>query len=509
MNASTTPGRCRFALRCGPVPALSVLLVLAGCVSGPEHLAPQAVVPSAWRTQAVGVAPVSDPSRHAWWQALGDPALNSLIEQAIRLNADLRLAALRVEQAAARVQVAASERWPTVTVAGQSVREKLSSERHVPIGRNTPLSSAAYEANAAVSWELDLWGRVRRQNEAAEADWQASDEERKALGLSVVAQVAETYVRLLAADRERALLQRLVANREQALDWHLRKQRDGGASALPALTARTDVEAVRAMVPPKEREIAALENALSLLVGQNPAAMTRGQDLLTLRPLDVPAGLPSDLLRQRPDIRMAERQLAAASARIGVAQAAFLPRIALTSVAGFASTDLSRLLSSEAFFGHLGTQLGLTAFDAGRRDAEVRDAEIFRDQRVVAYGKVVRGALVEVEDALVHHQKSVERDAFLAQRSRTLAELLDLTRRRVEGGYASAIDVIRAETQLIQAELDRVEAQRDVHQSLLHLHKALGGGWALTVPAPPVAASAAVADSTLTQTSQGSGSGHE
>lgn len=463
-------------------PVWVVSAMLAGCAAGPDYVRPELDTPAQWRAEAGAKASASDLANLPWWQQFDDPVLNGLVQLAIQNNSDVRIAMARVQEYAARLGLARADQLPQVGSAGSAVRETLSAERHAPLSPQTPPTSAAYELSASVGWELDFWGRARRGTEAAQADLYASDEDRRALTLSIVATVADTYVRLLSLDAELALVREVAAVRESAYKWHEAKQKGGGAAAMNVLQARAQWEETLALVPQKERDIAVAENALATLIGANPSTVARARDFQALKQPAVPGGLPSDVLRQRPDVRLAEQQLVAANARIGVAKAGYFPRLSLTGLLGLASTELSRLFISDALFGHIGSQFEFSLYDGGRQGSVVDQAQAIRDRQELIYRKAVRTAFLETDDALNRHHKARERDAALLRRIDTLTELHELLRKRHEGGYSSYIDVLQAESTLLMARLERVAAQREVPQSLIQLYKALGGGWMAAAP---------------------------
>ena len=358
--------------------------------------------------------------------------------------------------------------------------------------RSTPVNSAAYELQAQVSWELDLWGRVQRSNEASLADLTATDEDRRAIALTVVANVVSGYVQLLALDRELALLKQDVANRQEVIRLAEARQQGGAGTMLQVMQARAALEETAAAVPAKEREIAAAENGLAILLGTDPAAIPRSTALDTLKPPPVPQGLPSAVLEQRPDVRMAEANLRAANARIGVAKAEFFPTISLTGLFGYASTDLSRFITEKALFGSVGTQLVARVFDGGRNDATVREAEAVQALHVDAYRRAVQNAFMETEDALVYHQKAVQRVDVLARQMKAVKSVADLAQKRYQGGQGTLFEVLDAERQVTAAQRLQLDALRDEHLSLVLIYKALGGGW--KVAAPDMLQSAAADD---------------
>ena len=465
------------------LPLLALLTgALAGCAMGPDYQRPEVVTPAAWRTPEPGAAPVADLANLAWWESFGDTQLDALVKQALQNNLDIRIAAGRVRQYAARADLAKAQQLPEVGLRGSSTRDKLSEERQVPLSSRTPVNSAAYELQAQMSWELDLWGRVQRTNEAYLADLAATDEDRRAITLTVVANVVSGYVQLMALDRELALLKQDVANRQEVIRLAEARQQGGAGTMLQVMQARAALEETAAAVPAKEREIAAAENGLAILLGTDPATIPRSTALDALKAPPVPQGLPSSVLEQRPDVRMAEANLRAANARIGVAKAEFFPTISLTGLFGYASTDLSRFVTEPALFGSVGTQLVAKVFDGGRNDASVREAEAVQALHVDAYRRAVRNALMETEDALVYHQKTVQRLDALARQMKAVKSVAELAQKRYQGGQGTLFEVLDAERQVTAAQRLQIDALRDEHLSLVLIYKALGGGWKVAAP---------------------------
>ncbi len=482
-------------MRLLPVAAAVLAAALSGCAAvGPDFERPKVTEPAAWRTtlpvpaqataEPAAAAPVAsaDMANLAWWKAFGDPKLEALVQLALDNNKDLKIAAGRVREYAARLDIAKAQELPSVSARGSSNREKMSEERQVPLSNRTPVNSAAYELQAQVSWELDIWGRVRRTNEAYLADLTAIDENRRALTLTVVANVVASYVQLLALDQDLVLLKKELASRQETARLTESRQAKGGFSMLPVFQSRMVMEEAAAAIPPKEREIAATENALSILLGVEPSAVARARALNDLKAPPVPQGIPSQVLAQRPDVRMAEQNLIAANARIGVAKAEYFPVISLTGLFGYASTDLSKLLTAPASFGSAGTQVLAKLFDGGALDANVRQAEAVQALHVDAYRKAVQNAFFEVEDALLFYQKTRERADVLTRQLKAAQEGARYARKRYEGGMGTVFEALEAERQLTSAERLQVDVQRDTQLSLIQVYKAMGGGWKVAAP---------------------------
>jgi len=486
--------------------ALVAAGALAACAPmGPDYQRPKVTMPDAWLAPpptvagmpasaaglggsragvaaAEGLAPVGSAElvNTAWWKAIGDPALDALIQTALDENKDLRIAIYRIDQFDAMLQVSKSASLPQVSVAAQRTRDTLSQNRFEKLNPNTFPVGNTYEISGAINWELDFWGRLRRADEAALAQLLASEESRRALVLTLVSDVASTYLRLLGADRDLAILQRALASREETVELLEKKYKGGGINELPVLKARAEVEEARAEIPSKEAEISVLEHALGSLLGRSPGAIARGKPIEALQLPAIPGGLPADLLAQRPDIRQAEQQLVAANAQIGVAKAEYLPRIGLTAQSGFASEDLSNLLALSSNFGTFGVKLLGPIFTSGRIAGQVRAAEAVQHQKAVSYLISVQTALREVEDALVAHRKTSQRFAIQTRQLEALQEHKASALRRYQGGRSSYLEVLEADRSIYGAELQENETRRMRYLALIGVYKAMGGGWSVS-----------------------------
>jgi len=499
--------------RLRPVEGLAFVAagLLAACAPmGPDYKRPTVSTPGAWLAPSPTVAGTPPPAASsggqrnaaapadeqppvgsaelvntAWWKEIGDPALDALIQTALDENKDLRIAAYRIDQFDANLQVSKSAAGPQVTVAAQRTRDTLSQNRFEKLNPNTFPVGNTYEISGAINWEMDFWGRLRRADEAALAQLLASVESRRALVLTLVSDVASTYLRLLGADRDLAILRRAVAAREETADLLEKKYKGGGINELPVLKARAEVEEARAEIPSKETEVSVLEHALSGLLGRNPGPIVRGKPIEALQLPAIPGGLPADLLAQRPDVRQAEEQLIAANAEIGVAKAQYLPRIMLTAQSGFASEDLSNLLDLASNFGTFGVKLLGPIFTSYRIEGQVREAEAIQHQRAVSYLVSVQTALREVEDALVVHRKTYQRFAIQTRQLEALQEHKASALRRYQGGRSSYLEVLEADRSIYAAELQENETRRMRYLALIGVYKAMGGGWSVADYRPP------------------------
>ncbi len=457
------------------VPWTLLLALLGGCAAvGPDYQKPEVPVPATWRVDSTGA---QEAANTAWWAGFKDPELDALIRTALAENKDLLIAAQRVEEFSGRYAVYRAATLPQLSQTSGSARERLSQDRHIPLPDRVSTADNVIEVGFAASWEIDLWGKIRRNNEAARAQLLSVEEAQRAMVLTVVADVAASYVQLLEHDRELEILQQTLKNRADWLQLLEKKFTGGGISRLPVVQARAAYQETAAAIPSKQREIALLEDALSVLLGRNPGAIKRGSSLKTLVPPQVPAGIPSTVLAQRPDVLAAEQELVAANARIGVAKAQYYPTISLTGKAGYASDDLFHIVRHSSHFASIGGDLLLPLFDAGRIAGEVKSAEAVQREALLRYLKASQNALREVEDALVTHQKARERLSLEDEKLKTEQEYATLARKRYEGGYTSYIEVLDAERALYAAEVSQAQSQRDVHTALVGLYKALGGGW--------------------------------
>jgi multidrug efflux system outer membrane protein len=452
---------------------LALLLALSGCSLAPTYVRPPTDNPDAWRVDYTDAA---DTANARWWELFNDAVLNQLIDTALRENKDVRIAAARVEEFAARVDIFRAGYFPQIGYDGEATRNRVSREVYGGGGVNERKYNN-YSAGASLGWELDLWGRIRNSTEAARAELLAQEENRRAVILSLVSAVANSYVTLRQYDRQLEIAKNTLSSRAESLRLFELKRKGGVVSDLEVAMVRTEYEQAAAAIPPIERQIALTENALSILLGSNPRAIPRGKsiDALVLPP--VPEGVPSSLLTRRPDISAAEQALIAANARIGVARAQYLPTISLTGLFGYASESLSDLLGNSANVWTLGGSAVGPIFSGGRISAELRASEAVQRQALVGYLQTVQNAFRDVDDALVSVQKSREQLIVEGRRVSALSDYARLAKLRYDEGYTSYIDVLDAQNKLFDAQLQYVNIQGDVYTSLVNTYKAMGGGW--------------------------------
>ncbi|WP_395699582.1 efflux transporter outer membrane subunit [Aquabacterium sp.] len=453
---------------------LAALLGLSACTMGPNYQRPDVDVAPQWRS---AYTPGTVTLSSAWWRSFGDPALDELVRSALDDNKDLRMAVARIEQYEARLQISQSARYPQVDANGSRQRITMSQQRPVPLPANVAPTNNQYELGYGASWEIDLWGRVKRSNEAALAELLAVKENREAVVLSLVSELVASYLNLLQLDRQLELMKARVANREAVWKLLEGKAAGGAIAALQVAQAKAVFEEARAELPLKEYEIALAENNLNFLAGRNPGPIARGRRFEQLQVTGIPAGLPSELLQQRPDIRRAEQDLIAANARIGVAKAAYFPTLSLTGGAGYASTELRNFGQLTSNFWNYGPQIAATLFDGGRIAGNVREAEARQRELVIAYQRAIQAAFREVDDALARHKLLGDRIGVQQLQIAATQEAARLARNRYEGGYSSYQEVLDAEALVLQSQISNVNAQGNQLDALIAVFRTMGGGW--------------------------------
>jgi multidrug efflux system outer membrane protein len=447
---------------------------LVGCAVGPNYKRPDVATPAQFRGQVTPSQAASLADR-PWWEVFDDPALASMIDEALRHNYDLRAAGWRVEEARAEAGIARSTFLPAVQGSAGWSRSKPSSyATGIPIP-----ATSLYDVNLGLSWELDVWGRIRRLDEQALAAYLGTEEARRGVMLSLVADVATGYFQLRQLDLELEIAKRTTTAFEQTRDLFNRRFAAGAASALETASAEASLATTAANVPSLERQIAAQENQLSVLLGRPPGDIPRGA-ALNDQPLlpEVPAGLPSDLLERRPDVREAEEALVAANAGVGVATADLFPTISLTGAFGGVAPRVSELLNKGRTWS-VGGGL-LTPIVQGKRLAEQRRAAVAQwRQARLAYEKTVINAYAETSTALVAYAKLADVEAQQTKAVAADREAVTLANQRYVAGLADYLEVLQAEQQLYPAENALAQTRFARLATLVELYKALGGGWKL------------------------------
>jgi multidrug efflux system outer membrane protein len=454
---------------------LLIALLGAGCSVQPKYERPAVELPEAWKQSAPRFA-----QDGRWWRIYEDAALEAVIDEAFARNADLLVAAARVDEARALLGEARSFFAPRVDAQASAGRQR-NSERTAFSFPGAPNEFSTYRGTLNVSYELDLFGRLSAGEAAARAELEASEASRDAVRLALAAQVAKSYFALRSLDEQVVLTRRAVALREDALALQRKRLQGGVISEFELRQLEAETAVVRAQLPPLEREREREEVALSVLLGRSPRQVFEGtikvKEAVDERPGPpvVPSGLPSELLLRRPDLVEAERRLAAANARVGVARAEMFPSISLTGALGYESSSLSNLFSGPALIWSLAAAVTQPIFAGGRLEAR-SDAAKARERATLAqYEQAIRAAFGEIRTALIVQSRARESYDAETARAAALTESLRLARLRYDNGVASQLDVIDAERGLLAAQTARVEALRAHRAAVADLFRALGG----------------------------------
>ncbi len=445
---------------------------LLSCAVGPDYKRPQTDVDDRFR-MAEGQSDLPSLANLAWWDLLHDEQLQQLIRIALAENRDLQRAVATVEEFRARALITRSDYMPGITLSSS-----------LPAGRKANFlfpgfaSPFNYYLLGNLAWEVDLWGRIRRTNEAARADLLSKEENRRAVTIQLVSAVAESYFNLLQFDLQLDIAKRTLQSWEESVRIAQARLRQGMTSKLDADQFEAERANAAARTAELERQMVQAENQLSVLLGRTPFAVTRGRSLdEQVMPPTVPAGLPSELLQRRPDLLVAEQQLAAATARIGAAKAERFPKITLTGLLGVAHPTLSLLFTDPSSFGVFGAALATPLLNAQVLGFQQEAVEAQSKQALAQYQQAVLTAFREVEDALVAVRTSRTQSEAQQQQVTALQSALKLAELRYKGGLANYLDVLVARRSLFEAELALTSTRRLLLASAVQLYKALGGGW--------------------------------
>jgi outer membrane protein, multidrug efflux system len=457
------------------IAAFTILVFgISGCMLGPDYRRPSVESPPSWRFEDTQAREAADTS---WWKQFGDPVLDGLIETALAENKDVRIAAARIEEYMGRYAFARSALFPQIGAQASIGRERNSEVGFVPLPSTVRNPNDLYNASIFASWEIDLWGKLRRGAEAARAELLGTREAKRSVILSLVTSVSAAYVNLLSLDRQLEITRGTVNSRQGSYRIFQLRFEHGFASELERYQAKSEYEAALATVPLIEKSIAQQEHAISLLLGRNPGPVKRGRTMGELGLPAVPAGLPSSLLERRPDIRQAEQTLIAANARIGIARAQYFPSISLTGLFGWESTDLSNLFTGPARTWNWTVPLTQPLFNWGAFSGQVKEAEALREEALLQYQAAIQRAFGDVEDALIDQRSTREQLGTLSRQVADLREYARIARLRYDNGYANYIEVLDAERSLFTADLGRTQTHAVLFQALINLYKAMGGGW--------------------------------
>jgi multidrug efflux system outer membrane protein len=450
---------------------VSTSLLLTACTIGPDYQRPEIASPPAWTVSyetAVGLADT------AWWERFNDPVLNDLIKTALMENLDLQVAAARVDEYLGRLQTTRSEFFPQIGASGFASRQDETETGLIP-GDNAPYNY--YEGTVNATWEIDLWGRIRRANEAARAELLASEEGRRAVVLSLTANTASAYLRLRGLDRQLEIARDTEKAYAESLRIFQLRHQYGTVSQVEVSQVESQYEVARQAVPQIEAAVLRQENLLAVLLGRNPGPIPRGKTIDELVVPGIPEGLPSELLTRRPDIVQAEQQLIAANARIGVARALYFPRLSLTGALGTASIHSDNLFEGPSEVWQVGGDVLAPIFTFGAIEGQVKASEAQQRQALFGYRQTILNAFRDVEDSLITTTKGREQLAAQIRQVAALSTYARLAKLQYEAGKTSYLQVLDADRTLFDGQLSQVQTQTGTLVSLVDVYRAMGGGW--------------------------------
>lgn len=454
------------------------LWLVSACVQGPDYVKPTVAVPDTYRFSQQAGPTLDTAAESLWWRGFGDPHLDALVAEALANNRDVAVATARVDEFAAILAGTKSQGLPQVgyDLSGNRAR---ASERKVPSFVD-PLSTT-WSSLLSASWEIDLWGRIRRETEAARANLFATEEARRGVTLTIISSVIRSYVTLLDLDEQLRVAEATVAGRQKSVDLFQTRLKGRWISEFEMSQVQAEYESVASQVPPIKQSIALQENALSVLLGRNPGPIERAGSQDAQAPV-IPAGLPSELLTRRPDILQAEQQLIASNALIGAARALFFPRISLTGLLGFASGSLGNLFSGPSHTWSFTGDVAGPIYTGGGLTAAVDQAQARRSQSFANYELVVQNAFRDVDDSLADVRHSAELRDIAQRRVVVLQKGVQLANIRYENGYSDYLEVLDTERNLFSAQLQLASARGDYQRALVNLYRALGGDWSAVPP---------------------------
>ena len=453
----------------------AAVLFLGGCAAvGPDYTPPRSDVPAQWRNllQKGDASETSDPRSLAeWWKTLNDPVLTNLISQSIAENKDLKLAMSRIRETRAQLGIAETDRFPSADASGSAVSAKSTGKEE---------RSERYSLGIDAGWEIDLFGRVRRSVEAARADYESVTENYRDVLVSLAAETALNYIDVRTYQKQLAVAEENLKIRKEAYELANYRYKAGLASALDVSSAKYNVEETRASIPVIERNLETAKNRIAVLTGKTPGsvhAQLAQSKALPVPGLKIAAGIPADILRRRPDIRKAERELAAQTAKIGVSTADLYPRLTLSGSIGLESISLSDLFTSDALSNSIGPRLSWNIFEAGaiRKNIEVQNAR--QEQALIQYESGILSALEEVENALYAYAREQARRNSLLSAFKAAQQASSLSLNQYNSGLTDFQHVLDAQRSLLSFQDQLAKSEANILTYLIQLYKALGGGW--------------------------------
>lgn len=459
---------------------LSVIFILSlgcvGCVVGPDYEPPELDIPESYRYEDPGA---EETINTAWWHQFHDPVLDELIATGLAYNKDIKIATANIRAANGFYLQTRAPLFPQIGYDAEASRQKLSRTTAYPPAPGYPNPANNFQVFGTVSWQIDLWGQIRREVEAAEADFFATIEARRGVILMVVTSIANSYFQLRSLDEQLEISKRTLESYQESLDYFEKQYKYGQVSLMTVAQARTQLETAAATIPQFESQIVSLENSLSVLLGQNPECIPRGRKISKIDLPKVPEGIPSEVLRNRPDLLQVEDQLIAANALIGAAEALYFPSISLTGYNGVASKSLSKLFTGPSnTWSYTGSIVG-PIFTWGLIYGQVEQAKAAADAALMTYERAIQEAFADVESSLFAHQMlqiQIKTQERLVEASGEYTRLATL---QYHGGYTPYFAVLQAQLQYFPAELALAETQSQLLISLVNIYSSMGGGWVI------------------------------
>lgn len=452
----------------------AIMLALSGCSLKPELVMPKTELPSEYRADATKSVAINK----NWWQSYGDATLSKLMDEAFAHNFDLQKAMVNISLARAQLSLSESERYPSLDAKGSFGRVRSSADT---ISSRSHTEFNSFSLSAILSYELDLWGRVKDGEEAAKDTLLATEASRDAVKLALAAGVADSYFALISLHEQQRIIDETIASRKESVARMEQKYALGAINRAVLLQEKAELSGLMMNKDSLNEAITLQCSALAVLVGRTPeqiVALSKEQMRSSLpNDIEVPSGLPSELLEKRPDIKEAELRLKAANAQVGVAKTAYFPTISLSGVLGFESKQLSNLLSSEANTWNIGGGLVAPILNHGRTKAGVQSAEALKEMAVINYAQSVQKAFAEVYDALNRRHILVQKLEHNKEHEKNFEEVLKLVQTQYEGGYNEYLNVLDAKRHLLTAQLATVQTKQALLSTNVSLYKALGGGW--------------------------------
>lgn len=447
---------------------------VAGCMVGPDYRRPQTSTPQSYLYEPKEIVQPTDAD---WWKGLGDPVLDQLITEALANNKDLIIATANVEQAAAVLTQTRSPLFPQVNYGANASRYGFSSSLTAQLPSNVSNPTNYYSVLAGASWQIDLWGRIRRLSQAAQAQLLATEDARRGVILTLITQLTTSYIQLRALDDELVIAQQTLAAYDASLKLTRDKFEFGQVSQMNVAQVESQYETVAARIPQLRNQIVLTEMSIGVLLGRNPGTIPRGKSIHDLTLMSVPAGVPSELLERRPDILQAEEQLVAATAQIGAAKAQYFPAISLTGDYGTGSTQLHNLFETSTRSWHYTGALAGPIFTAGSISAQVKQARAQQQAALANYQRAIQNAFADVDQVLSSREQLLAQVAAQERLVKALQEYSELAQLQFDGGYTPYSTVLQAEQELFPQELNLAQARGELLGSLVSIYRAMGGAW--------------------------------